>query len=69
MKIKDKIKKLSAQCKKLENEIKDLQDQCPHPKFVQGLTIVACVQTCWICEDCGYTKPLIPDWFADNPNG
>jgi len=58
MTIKEEIEKLNVQIRGLYDEIKKLQDQCLHPKFVRGLTMVACVQSCYICEDCGFTKPM-----------
>ena len=64
-----KIQKIQGQMKALEDKIRAVQDKCTHPKFVKGLTIVACVQECWICDECGYAKPLYNDWFAENPNG
>ena len=44
--------------KTLENEIRLLQEQCHHPKFEKGLSIVACVQPVMICTTCGVSKPM-----------
>jgi rubrerythrin len=69
MSIRERIKRAQKQIEKQTKAIVALQTKCSHPKFIKGLTIVACVQECWICEDCGYTKPLHPDWFSVDPNG
>lgn len=69
MSIRARVERAQKQIEKQTKTIKSLQNKCPHPKFVKGLTMVACVQECWICEDCGYAKPLQYDWFAENPNG
>lgn len=58
MTIKEQCETLYKEMRRLEEELKSIQGACSHPKFVEGLSIVACIQSVLLCEDCGYAKPI-----------
>lgn len=58
MTIREQCETLYKEMRRLEEELKSIQQICPHTKFVEGFTIVACLQQVLICEDCGYAKPI-----------
>jgi len=56
--IREKLEKIWAEQRELEKQAKALQEQCEHPSFTEGLTIIACIQPILICDECGFGKPI-----------
>lgn len=56
--ISDRVTAISQQMRAFEAEIKKLRAICPHPEFMSGITMVACIQEVLICKDCGHAKPI-----------
>lgn len=56
--IKEQIDDLSNQIQTLQKQIVALQQECPHPTFIHGLTMIACIAPVLICDDCGFAKPM-----------
>lgn len=59
--IKARIEEIREQFSALEAEVKALQEECTHPEFVRGLTMIACIQEIDICTTCGWGKPIVFD--------
>ena len=59
--IKARMAELQKQSEAIVAEVKTLQEQCTHPEFVRGITIIACVQEVDICSTCGWAKPIVFD--------
>jgi hypothetical protein len=49
------VRKTQEACKVLNDR---LQALCPHEEYVEGLTIIACIQPILICTTCGHAKPI-----------
>lgn len=59
--IKARLEQLKVQSDSIVDEVKTLQALCPHPEFVRGLSIIACIQEVDICNTCGWVKPIVFD--------
>ena len=58
MDIKTRILELRDQQEQINLEIEELQEQCTHPEYVEGLSMIACVQLVLICTTCGHGRSL-----------
>jgi hypothetical protein len=53
-----RIQEIDLEIQKLTEEIKGIQDACPHQNFEEGLTVIGCVAPVLLCVECGFAKPL-----------
>jgi hypothetical protein len=67
MDLKQRIDELRTQIHAIELEIKQLQEQCPHPEFEQGWSMVGCVAAVLFCTTCGEMKPMPYNSDLDEP--
>lgn len=49
------VRKTQEACKVLNER---LQALCPHDEYVEGLTMVACIQPILMCTTCGHVRPI-----------
>ena len=52
-----RIKAIRLLIESLTEEVQYVQAQCSHAKYVEGLTMMGCIQRVLLCENCGYAKP------------
>ena len=59
--IKEQREEIQSEMQKLQERLKLLQQECKHPAFEKGYSMMGCVQPVLFCTECGHMRPLVSD--------